>query len=121
MILGVFTLNNFVTKNYSNSYYSDGEIQQREKNYLMLVFNEKNFGRRGPNNYDGCYPCLYDRHLDYLIRRPNSMMKIIMNTEILFEDILKLVGKVVAIYEFNDVLNLDDLKKISKYEVKRKI
>lgn len=34
-----------------------------------------------------------------------------MKNEISFVEILNLVDKVVAIYEFNDVLNLDDLKK----------
>ena len=96
------------------------EIQQREQNYLMSEFNYKSLGRSGPNVFDGCYPCIYEKDLFYLINRGYANRGVSMKNEISFGEISKLVGKVIAIYEFNDVLNLDELKKLSKYEVKQK-
>lgn len=98
----------------------DSEIQQREKNYIMSEFNYISLGRSGPNVFDGCYPCLYEKDLFYLIYRGYANRDVSMKNEISFYEIFKLIGKVVAIYEFNDVLDLDSLKKISKYEVKAK-
>ncbi|MCC6447296.1 MAG: LPP20 family lipoprotein [Chitinophagaceae bacterium] len=118
----VFSLSKFKTR--ERDWYTSNEqseIQQREQNYLMLEFNYRNLGRYGPNVFDGCYPCIYDKDLFYLINRGYANRDVSMKNEISFVEILNLVDKVVAIYEFNDVLNLDDLKKISKYEVKRKI
>lgn len=118
----VFSLSKFKTR--ERKWYTSNEqseIQQREQNYLMLEFNYRNLGRSGPNVFDGCYPCIYDKDLFYLINRGSANRDVSMKNEISFVEILNLVDKVVAIYEFNDVLNLDDLKKISKYEVKRKI
>jgi hypothetical protein len=86
----------------------------------MLEFNYRNLGRSGPNVFDGCYPCMYGKDLFYLLNRGYANRDVSMKNEISFEEILKLVGKVVAIYEFNDVLTLENLKKISKYEVKQK-
>ena len=117
----VFDLNKFETR--QRTWYTSNdqsEIQQRELNYLMLEFNYRNLGRSGPNVFDGCYPCMYGKDLFYLLNRGYANRDVSMKNEISFEEILKLVGKVVAIYEFNDVLTLENLKKISKYEVKQK-
>jgi hypothetical protein len=117
----VFSLSKFKTR--ERTWYTSNdqsEIQQRELNYLMSEFNYRNLGRTGPNVFDGCYPCIYEKDLFYLINRGYANRDVSMKNEISFDNIFKLVGKVVAVYEFNDVLKLDELKKISKYEVKQK-
>jgi len=117
----IFSLNKFKTR--QRTWYTSNdksEIQQRELNYLMQEFNYRSLGRKGPNVFDGCYPCIYEKDLFYLLNRGYANIDVSMKNEISFVEILKLVGKVVAIYEFNDILKLDDLKKISKYEVKQK-
>ncbi|MFN3783825.1 MAG: hypothetical protein ACK4R6_07890 [Spirosomataceae bacterium] len=128
----VFSLSKFKTRERNWYTFKEEEIQQREQeiqqrvqNYLMLEFNYRNLGRRGPNYIDGCYPCIYDKDLFYLINRGDAIRVfpegvVGAKNEISFAEILKLVGQVVAIYEFNDVRNLDDLKKISQYKVNRK-
>lgn len=116
----VFDLNTLKTRQrewYTSNNQSN--IQQRQINYLMDKFNFRNFGRFGPNRFDGCYPCLFEKDYFYLINEPDNLGTK-MNNNISFGAIMELVGKVVAVYEFNDVLKLDDLKQITKYEVNEK-
>jgi len=97
------------------------EIQQKQKNYLMIEFNYHSLFRSGPNIFDGCYPCLYSRDLFYLMNRGPANRTTSMKNEISFNEISKLVGQTVAIYEISDKLSIDEIKFISKYTVGTKI
>ncbi len=114
-------INEFDLTRFSSRKRLDPEIQQTEQNYLMTEFNYVNLQRRGPNYFDGCIPCIYEKDSFYLINRGSALSGYTsMKNEISFNEILSLVGRVVSIYQFNDSVDLEALKRITKYEIKSK-
>lgn len=100
---------------YTNN--GQSEIQQMELNYLMTEFNYRDLGRTGPNVFDGCYPCLYNNDLFYLMNRGYANYDVSMKKEISFIEIAKLKRRIVANYQLNDKLTIEQIKLVSKYTI----
>lgn len=117
---GNVTKNLYSFKTRERDWYTrneQSEIQQMESNYLMSEFNYINLERRGPNVFDGCYPCLYHNDLFYLMNRGNANRAASMKYEISFSEISSLDGKAVAIYQVNDKLTIEQIRLITEYKI----